>query len=60
MLYHWSSPLIPQVHGGSTESSGLADLFDSNTQYLTNAHGVFLRLWDGLIDLEAKEMQVQF
>ncbi|TQE09067.1 hypothetical protein C1H46_005450 [Malus baccata] len=47
-----------KVHGGSTESSGLADLFDSNTQYLTNAHGVFLRLWDGLIDLEAKEMQI--
>ncbi|RXH93242.1 hypothetical protein DVH24_013818 [Malus domestica] len=47
-----------KVHGGSTESSGLADLFDSNTQYLTNAHGVFLRLWDGLIDLEAKEMQL--
>lgn len=49
-----------QAHGGSTDSSGLGDLFDSNTNHLTSAHSVFLRHWDWLIDLEAKEMQVHF
>ena len=48
-----------QVHSGSAESSGLGDLFESNTHHLTAAHGVFLRHWDWLIDLEAKEMEVQ-
>ena len=48
-----------QVHGGSAESSGLGDLFDSNTHHLTTAHRDFLRHWDWLIDLEAKEIQVQ-
>ncbi|BFG21385.1 hypothetical protein CerSpe_076590 [Prunus speciosa] len=47
-----------KAHGGSSESSGLGDLFDSNTHHLTNAHAAFLRLWDWLIDLEAKEMQL--
>ncbi|KAH7525256.1 hypothetical protein FEM48_Zijuj06G0205800 [Ziziphus jujuba var. spinosa] len=47
-----------KAHGGSTESSGLGDLFDSKTDHLTTAHGVFLRHWDWLIDLEAKEMQL--
>ncbi|EXB70693.1 DNA2-like helicase [Morus notabilis] len=47
-----------KVHGGSAESSGLGDLFDSNTHHLTNAHGVFHRHWDWLIDLEAKETQL--
>lgn len=51
--------LMLQVHGGTADSSGLGDLFDSNTQHLTTAHGVFLRHWDWLIDLEAKEAQVQ-
>lgn len=49
---------MPQAHGGSSGSSLLGDLFDSNTHHLTNAHAAFLRLWDWLIDLEAKEMQV--
>lgn len=48
-----------QAHGGNTESSGLGDMFDSNIHHLTTAHCVFLRHWDRLIDLEAKEMQVQ-
>ncbi|KAL5560584.1 hypothetical protein UlMin_036795 [Ulmus minor] len=47
-----------KVHGGSAESSGLGDLFESNTHHLTAAHGVFLRHWDWLIDLEAKEMEL--
>ncbi|BBG97197.1 DNA replication helicase, putative [Prunus dulcis] len=47
-----------KAHGGSSGSSGLGDLFDSNTHHLTNAHAAFLRLWDWLIDLEAKEMQL--
>ncbi|PON87540.1 hypothetical protein TorRG33x02_167180 [Trema orientale] len=47
-----------KVHGGSTENSGLGDLFDSNSHHLTTAHGVFLRHWDWLIDLEAKEIQL--
>lgn len=51
---------MQQAHGGNIDSSGLGDLFDSNTHHLANAHGVFLRLWDWLIDLEAKEMEVRF
>ncbi|XP_040995352.1 DNA replication ATP-dependent helicase/nuclease JHS1 [Juglans microcarpa x Juglans regia] len=47
-----------KAHGGSTESSGLGDLFDSNTSHLTVAHGKFLRHWDWLIDLEAKEIEL--
>ncbi|XP_062097786.1 DNA replication ATP-dependent helicase/nuclease JHS1 [Humulus lupulus] len=47
-----------KVHGGSAESSGLGDLFDSNTHHLTTSHGSFLRHWDWLIDLEAKEIQL--
>ncbi|CAB4269340.1 unnamed protein product [Prunus armeniaca] len=49
-----------KAHGGSSGSSGLGDLFDSNTHHLTNAHAAFLRLWDWLIDLEAKEMQLPY
>lgn len=52
--------LLMQAHGGSTESSGLGDLFDSNTSHLTVAHSKFLRHWDWLIDLEAKEIEVHF
>lgn len=48
-----------QVHGGSAESSGLGDLFDSKTHHLTTAHSVFHRHWEWLIDLEAKETQVR-
>ncbi|KAL6130481.1 hypothetical protein ACLB2K_068860 [Fragaria x ananassa] len=47
-----------KAHGGNTDGSGLGDLFDSVTHQLTNAHGAFLRLWDWLIDLEAKEMEL--
>lgn len=52
--------LMQQAHGGNTDGSGLGDLFDSVTHQLTNAQGAFLRLWDWLIDLEAKEMEVHF
>lgn len=48
-----------QVHGGSKESSGLGDLFDSRVHHLTTAHYSFLQRWDQLIDLEAKETQVK-
>lgn len=47
-----------KVNGGSRESSGLGDLFDSHVHHLTTAHYVFLRHWDQLIDLEAKETQL--
>ncbi|XP_057980952.1 DNA replication ATP-dependent helicase/nuclease JHS1 [Malania oleifera] len=47
-----------KVHGGSIESSGLGDVFESNVNHLTTAHCAFLRHWNHLIDLEAKEMQV--
>ncbi|KAJ6874165.1 DNA replication ATP-dependent helicase/nuclease JHS1 [Populus alba x Populus x berolinensis] len=47
-----------KVNGGSKESSGLGDLFDSHVHHLTTAHYVFLRHWDQLIDLEAKETQL--
>ncbi|KAL4378954.1 hypothetical protein GQ457_02G021680 [Hibiscus cannabinus] len=50
-LYH-------KAFGGDTESSGLGDIFDSRVRHFSNAHGVFLRHWDRLIDLEAKEMQL--
>ncbi|KAG4151556.1 hypothetical protein ERO13_D04G072675v2 [Gossypium hirsutum] len=50
-LYH-------KAFGGNTESSGLGDIFDSHVHHFSNAHGVFLRHWDQLIDLEAKEMQL--
>ncbi|KAK8715914.1 hypothetical protein V6N13_043239, partial [Hibiscus sabdariffa] len=50
-LYH-------KAFGGDTESSGLGDVFDSRVRHFSNAHGVFLRHWDQLIDLEAKEMQL--
>uniref|UniRef100_A0A7N0U5B7 DNA replication ATP-dependent helicase/nuclease n=1 Tax=Kalanchoe fedtschenkoi TaxID=63787 RepID=A0A7N0U5B7_KALFE len=46
-----------KVHGGSTENSGLGDLFDSRVDHLTKAHCSFLKRWDHLIDLEAKEAQ---
>ncbi|KAH1038868.1 hypothetical protein J1N35_040611 [Gossypium stocksii] len=50
-LYH-------KAFGGNTESSGLGDIFDSHVHHFSNVHGVFLRHWDQLIDLEAKEMQL--
>ncbi|GAB2252240.1 hypothetical protein Droror1_Dr00005087, partial [Drosera rotundifolia] len=46
-----------KVHGGTKEKSGLGDLFDSLTSHLSNPHILFLKQWDRLIDLEAKEMQ---
>ncbi|CAL0302859.1 unnamed protein product [Lupinus luteus] len=43
-----------KAHGGSTEGSGLGNVFDSHTNHLTSAHSKFLCHWDRLIDLEAK------
>ena len=51
---------VLQAHGGSIESSGLGDMFDSSTGHLTTSHFAFLRHWDWLIDLEAKVMEVTF
>ncbi|KAM4081953.1 hypothetical protein ACJW30_11G132500 [Castanea mollissima] len=47
-----------KAHGGSTESSGLGDVFESHTNHLTISHSIFLRHWDRLIDLEAKEIEL--
>ncbi|KAM7512220.1 hypothetical protein LguiB_011095 [Lonicera macranthoides] len=47
-----------KAHGGSTEGSGLGDVFNSLVQHLTTTHFVFLQKWDRLIDLEAKELEV--
>ncbi|GLT73724.1 hypothetical protein SLA2020_455620 [Shorea laevis] len=44
--------------GGDTETSGLGDMYDSLVHHLSNSHCSFLRHWDRLIDLEAKEMQL--
>lgn len=49
-LYH-------KAHGGSTENSGMGDLFNAYTNHLTTAHSDFLRHWDWLIDLEAGEAE---
>lgn len=50
--------LAPQAYGGSIESSGLGDVFDNLAKHLTVAQSDFLKHWDRLIDLEAKESQV--
>jgi hypothetical protein len=50
--------ILMQAHGGSTETSGLGDVFDSHTSHLTVPHCTFLRHWDRLIDLEAREIEV--
>ncbi|XP_010532178.1 PREDICTED: DNA replication ATP-dependent helicase/nuclease DNA2-like [Tarenaya hassleriana] len=53
-----SCTIYHKVHGGNKESSGLGDVFDMLTSNLSTVHCNFLRLWDRLIDLEAREMQV--
>lgn len=52
--------ILMQANGGSTETSGLGDVFDSHTSHLTVPHCTFLRHWDRLIDLEAREIEVHF
>ncbi|XP_028095091.1 DNA replication ATP-dependent helicase/nuclease DNA2 isoform X1 [Camellia sinensis] len=47
-----------KAHGGTTEGSGLGDMFDSLVHHLTSRHCAFLRQWERLIDLEAKEIQI--
>ncbi|GAB4842207.1 hypothetical protein Ancab_012165, partial [Ancistrocladus abbreviatus] len=49
-------PPMLRAHGGNADSSGLGDIFDSLTSHLTNSHIMFLKQWDRLIDLEAKEV----
>lgn len=51
---------LPQADGGNTESSGLGDIFDTHVSHLSTLHFNFLRHWNRLIDLEAREMQVSF
>ncbi|XP_031092095.1 DNA replication ATP-dependent helicase/nuclease JHS1 isoform X1 [Ipomoea triloba] len=46
-----------KAYGGTTEGSGLGNVFDSLVNHLTTAHAVFLQKWDRLIDLEAKELE---
>ncbi|CAH9097877.1 unnamed protein product [Cuscuta epithymum] len=46
-----------KAYGGTSDSSGLGNLFDSLVNHLTTAHAVFLQKWDRLIDLEAKEVE---
>lgn len=38
----------------------MGSVFDSLVSHLTNAHTNFLQKWDQLIDLEAKEVEVQY
>lgn len=38
----------------------MGGVFDSLVSHLTNAHTNFLQKWDQLIDLEAKEVEVQY
>ncbi|KAL5148049.1 DNA replication ATP-dependent helicase/nuclease DNA2 [Glycine soja] len=47
-----------KAHGGSTESSGLGEAFDSLSNHMTSSHSKFLCRWDRLIDLEAKETEL--
>ncbi|XP_027113474.2 DNA replication ATP-dependent helicase/nuclease JHS1-like [Coffea arabica] len=47
-----------KAYGGTTESSGLGDMFDSLVQHLTTRDSLFLQKWNRLIDLEAKELEV--
>ncbi|KAK9100842.1 hypothetical protein Scep_024272 [Stephania cephalantha] len=51
-------PPMLQAHGGHSANSGLGAVFDSQVEHLSHSHLVFLRRWDRLIDLEAKETQV--
>ncbi|VVA90552.1 unnamed protein product [Arabis nemorensis] len=47
-----------KADGGNTESSGLGDVFDTHVSHLSTLHFKFLRHWDRLIDLEAREMEL--
>ncbi|CAH8383900.1 unnamed protein product [Eruca vesicaria subsp. sativa] len=47
-----------KADGGNTESSGLADLFDAHVSHLSTLHFKFIRHWNRLIDLEAREMKL--
>ncbi|KAL1802450.1 hypothetical protein ACET3Z_031097 [Daucus carota] len=46
-----------KAQGGNADGSGLGSLFDSLVGHLTSSHYAFLKKWDRLIDLEAKELQ---
>ncbi|KAL2536685.1 DNA replication helicase [Forsythia ovata] len=47
-----------KAYGGTTEGSGLGDVFDSLISHLTTAHTDFLKRWERLVDLEAKVLEV--
>lgn len=47
------------MQNGSKETSGLGVLFDSHTDHLKASHGIFFQHWERLIDLEAKETEVE-
>ncbi|CAI9781645.1 unnamed protein product [Fraxinus pennsylvanica] len=47
-----------KAYGGTTEGSGLGDVFDSLISHLTTAHTDFLKRWERLVDLEAKALEV--
>ncbi|OWM91537.1 hypothetical protein CDL15_Pgr024861 [Punica granatum] len=47
-----------KAHGGGMETSGLSHLFDACTNHLTADHYDFLKHWDRLIDLEAKDAEL--
>ncbi|KAF3570204.1 hypothetical protein F2Q69_00063658 [Brassica cretica] len=51
-------PPMLRADGGNTESSGLADLFDAHVSHLSTLHFKFIRHWNRLIDLEAREMKL--
>ncbi|KAK4791943.1 hypothetical protein SAY86_022378 [Trapa natans] len=46
-----------KAHGGNMATSGLGHLFNKCTDHLTDAHYVFLRHWERLIDLEASDAE---
>lgn len=48
-----------KAYGGAAESSGLGDVFDSLVSHLLTSHTVFLQKWERLIDLEAKQLEVE-
>ncbi|KAH7281949.1 hypothetical protein KP509_35G004800 [Ceratopteris richardii] len=43
--------------GGTSDSSGLGELFNQLTDHLHSSHIDFIKFWDQLIDLEAQDLQ---
>ncbi|XP_073140812.1 DNA replication ATP-dependent helicase/nuclease JHS1 isoform X2 [Henckelia pumila] len=53
-----SCTIYHKAYGGVAESSGLGGVFDSLVSHLLTSHIVFLKKWERLIDLEAKQSEV--